>query len=659
MVGQQHIERTLRNAVAQDSVAHAYLFTGPRGTGKTTSARLLAKALMCEQGPTENPDGTCAACQEINEGNHPDVIELDAASRNGVEAVRTEIIERVFYAPQRGAYKVYIIDEVHMLSTNAFNAMLKTLEEPPSHVMFVLCTTDPQKVPATIQSRCQRFDFHPINSEQIAARLQFIAQSENIKVDAAALAIIAKHAEGGMRDAITALESLASFTGNDISVDDVEGMLGEVSADALADLMRAIARRNTGTCFTWVAGQVEMGADLPELVRNVISYVRDMYVLAVLGDVDSGLLLTATADNVQTMQTLIAEFEGPDRIARMISLLSDVSGAMRYSTEPRTLLEVALIRLAQPENDLTLDALAERIERLEQGGFAPAPAVVVPAPKATPAAKSAAKQKPAATGKAAVAEQAAAPAATQAATAPATPTAKPVAASASPGELNAGTVKRSWRAVLADIKKTKASRYSFFADTEVELKDDGSIVVLWPKSATFKMRGAQDNIDLLQASIKRVLGTDIPCSFDTFGGESEAASPARKPAAAPAPAHAAPASAVTAPAPAPSAPEVEAPPFEEVPDAVLLGESPAEGDESSESPTGGDALNESQEGGNPFSESPEEGDLMAKLAAMGSVIMEESPAEGAEDGGAGADEESFSAVQTSLTQEFLAEPEED
>lgn len=636
MVGQQHIERTLRNAVAQDSVAHAYLFTGPRGTGKTTSARLLAKALMCEQGPTENPDGTCAACQEINEGNHPDVIELDAASRNGVEAVRTEIIERVFYAPQRGAYKVYIIDEVHMLSTNAFNAMLKTLEEPPSHVVFVLCTTDPQKVPATIQSRCQRFDFHPINSEQIAARLQFIAQSENIKVDAAALAIIAKHAEGGMRDAITALESLASFTGNDISVDDVEGMLGEVSADALADLMRAIARRNTGTCFTWVAEQVEMGADLPELVRNVISYVRDMYVLAVLGDVDSGLLLTATADNVQTMQTLIAEFEGPDRIARMISLLSDVSGAMRYSTEPRTLLEVALIRLAQPENDLTLDALAERIERLEQGGFAPASAAAMPAPTPTPAAKSAAKQKPAATGKAAVAEQAAAPAATQAV--------------ATPGELNAGTVKRSWRAVLADIKKTKASRYSFFADTEVELKDDGSIVVLWPKSATFKMRGAQDNIDLLKASIKRVLGTDIPCSFDTFGGESEAASPARKPAAAtPAPASTAPASAVTAPAPAPSAPEVEAPPFEEVPDAVLLSESPA----------GGDALNESQEGGNPLSESPEEGDLMAKLAAMGSVIMEESPAEGAEDGGAGADEESFSAVQTSLTQEFLAEPEED
>ena len=233
VVGQSHITRTLKNAVAEGTVAHAYLFTGPRGTGKTTTARILAKALECEKGPTPDPDGTCEQCVEIAEGRHPDVYELDAASRTGVDNVREEIIGRVSLAPARGRWKVYIIDEVHMLSSAAFNALLKTLEEPPSHVVFVMCTTHPHKVPETIQSRCQRFDFRRISVDDIAERLRHISDAEKIEVPDAALSLIARHAAGGMRDAITTLEQLAAFGGDTITLEDVEGLLGEVGSDQL------------------------------------------------------------------------------------------------------------------------------------------------------------------------------------------------------------------------------------------------------------------------------------------------------------------------------------------------------------------------------------------------------------------------------------------
>ena len=211
VVGQEHIERTLKNALEQEKVSHAYLFCGPRGTGKTTMARILAKALLCEKAPTIDPDGTCEECLAIAAGTHPDVYELDAASRTGVENVREEIINRVHYAPTHGSYKIYIIDEVHMLSTAAFNALLKTLEEPPSHVVFILCTTDPQKVPDTIHSRCQRFDFHRLSVDEITARLGAVCVQEGVEFEPEALELISHQAEGGMRNALTSLEQLAAF----------------------------------------------------------------------------------------------------------------------------------------------------------------------------------------------------------------------------------------------------------------------------------------------------------------------------------------------------------------------------------------------------------------------------------------------------------------
>ena len=220
VVGQEHIERTIKNAIEQDKVSHAYLFTGPRGTGKTTTARLLAKALLCEHGPTPEPDGTCDDCVMIANGEHPDVYELDAASRTGVENVREEIIGRVQFAPTRGRYKIYIIDEVHMLSTAAFNALLKTLEEPPSHVVFILATTDPQKVPETIHSRCQRFDFRRISQEALVSRLGAVCVSEGVEFEGEALDLIAHRAEGGMRNALTSLEQLIAFGEGKVTLED-------------------------------------------------------------------------------------------------------------------------------------------------------------------------------------------------------------------------------------------------------------------------------------------------------------------------------------------------------------------------------------------------------------------------------------------------------
>ena len=284
VVGQEHIERTIKNAIGQDKVSHAYLFTGPRGTGKTTTARLLAKALLCEKGPTAEPDGTCNDCVAIANGEHPDVYELDAASRTGVENVREEIIGRVQFAPTRGRYKVYIIDEVHMLSTAAFNALLKTLEEPPSHVVFILCTTDPQKVPETIHSRCQRFDFRRISAEAIVSRLGAVCVAEGVEFEGEALDLIAHRAEGGMRNALTSLEQLIAFGEGKVTMEVAERLLGSLDSSDLAAIVRAIGTRDVASCFRWTAEYVETGADLAQFVRDLAEHIRNMYVLALAGD---------------------------------------------------------------------------------------------------------------------------------------------------------------------------------------------------------------------------------------------------------------------------------------------------------------------------------------------------------------------------------------
>ena len=362
VVGQDHIERTIKNAIDQDKLSHAYLFCGPRGTGKTTTARLLAKALLCDNGPTSNPDGTCVSCQEIAQGEHPDVYELDAASRTGVENVREEIISRVQFAPTRGKYKVYIIDEVHMLSVAAFNALLKTLEEPPGHVVFILCTTDPQKVPETILSRCQRFDFRRIDNQGMTDRLAEICQAEGVEFEREALEIIAGRSDGGLRNALTALEQAIAFGEGSVSVAVVQQLGGTQAACDLTAAIDALAKRDIAAAFMWVDSFAQTGGDFARLTADLAQRVRDMYFLAMAG----AKAPLSVADEMRPQIIDQAKRFAPERLAYMLETLGDVMVQLKQATNARLCFEIALTKICHPASDVTLESLAERVEALEQ-----------------------------------------------------------------------------------------------------------------------------------------------------------------------------------------------------------------------------------------------------------------------------------------------------
>ena len=363
VVGQTHVVGTLERAVLEGRTSHAYLFCGPRGTGKTTMARLLAKALMCEQGQGHLPDGTCEQCRLIAAGEHPDVYELDAASRTGVDNVREEIINSVGYAPVRARYKLYIIDEVHMLTTAAFNALLKTLEEPPEHVIFVLCTTDPQKIPQTILSRVQRFDFRPISNEDIEQRLVHVCDQEGFTYEDEALKLVVANARGGMRDALSTLEQLSVFGGGTISAEAARDLLGALPGQELDQVVAALASRDVATLFQLVETLANEGRDLLQFVRELAARVRDVYVVQVVGDKAERVL--GPAAGVERLKRDAAAFGSADRLARVLSLLGDVSREMAIAPNQRLVLEICFTRIARPDSDLTMESLAERIAELE------------------------------------------------------------------------------------------------------------------------------------------------------------------------------------------------------------------------------------------------------------------------------------------------------
>ncbi len=574
VVGQQHIVSTLEHAITEGRLSHAYLFCGPRGTGKTTMARILAKALLCRNAEAARaegasgcmPDGTCEECELIAEGNHPDVYELDAASRTGVDNVREEIINSVNFAPVRGKYKIYIIDEVHMLTTAAFNALLKTLEEPPAHVIFVLCTTDPQKILETILSRCQRFDFHRIGNEDIEHRLAYVCEQEGFDYDDEALAIVARHAKGGMRDALSTLEQLSVFGNGTVHADDARSLLGEVSDQILGEFSRAIADRDVAELYGLIRAQVEEGNDLLELTRDLVAHVRDVYVACVAGA--RAELFEGGSEQAETLAAEAAAFgEHPaDRLARVLTVLDDAALEMRGASDVRLVLEIACTRLARPEADLTIEALAERVARLEAmvangavpasvaaAGAAPVAVAAAPAETQQPtlisgarAATSAATAAPAAASAhqggmpwdRGTAVPAAQPAPKSTAPAPAskpvTPAPQPVAAPApapaastvpvsksntaaqvaaagaaeTPAVEDAGELQRKWVEVVERVKARQASYAGLLLNARATADDGSKLTVSFPAGSTFaiKMLGRADTQSVVLPTVCAVFG---------------------------------------------------------------------------------------------------------------------------------------------------------
>lgn len=572
VVGQHHIVSTLEHAITEGRLSHAYLFCGPRGTGKTTMARILAKALLCRNAEAARaegasgcmPDGTCEECELIAEGNHPDVYELDAASRTGVDNVREEIINSVNFAPVRGKYKIYIIDEVHMLTAAAFNALLKTLEEPPAHVIFVLCTTDPQKILETILSRCQRFDFHRIGNEDIEHRLAYVCEQEGFDYDDEALAIVARHAKGGMRDALSTLEQLSVFGNGSVHADDARSLLGEVSDQILGEFSRAIADRDVAELYGLIRAQVEEGNDLLELTRDLVAHVRDVYVACVAGA--RAELFEGGSEQAEALAAEAAAFgEHPaDRLARVLTVLDDAALEMRGASDVRLVLEIACTRLARPEADITIEALAERVARLEAmvanaavpasvaAAQAAAPAASVPAAAQQPtlisgarAAAPAASTAPAATsahqggmpwdrGAAAPAAQpasraASAPAPKPAASAPqpasapapasaAVPAPKPqpntaaqvaaAGAAETPAVEDAGELQRKWAEVVERVKARQASYAGLLLNARATADDGSKLTVSFPAGSTFaiKMLGRTDTQSVVLPTVCAVFG---------------------------------------------------------------------------------------------------------------------------------------------------------
>jgi len=374
LVGQTHVSRTLKNAVAQNRLAHAYLFVGPRGIGKTSTARILAKALNCVNGPTVTPCGVCDNCREIAAGNSLDVIEIDGASNNSVEDVR-QLRDNVRYAPAKGRYKIYLIDEVHMLSPAAFNALLKTLEEPPAHVKFIFATTEPQKVLPTILSRCQRFDLHRIPANLIAQHLQFIAGKEKITLEPAAAHAIARGAEGGLRDAESMLDQLVAFCGETIAEADVLNVFGFTSEQTVVDLTGHVLRSETAGALELLYQQCESGKDMMRLMSDLIGYLRDLLVFkakpdALSEDVDIDLQKSLAAH---------AELIATDRLLELIDQFAAAEGRMKWAPNKKLHFEVALIRAIQSLNQATLDEVIENLSALRGGKMATAKEVAIPA----------------------------------------------------------------------------------------------------------------------------------------------------------------------------------------------------------------------------------------------------------------------------------------
>jgi DNA polymerase III subunit gamma/tau len=488
VVGQEHVVRTLRNAVEQDKVHHAYLFVGSRGTGKTSMAKILAACLNCEHGPTVTPCGVCESCVAIANATSMDVIEMDAASNNSVDDIR-DLRERVAFAPVSGRHKIYILDEAHMLSSQAWNAFLKTLEEPPPRTIFVLATTEAQKVLPTVVDRCHRFDFSRPTVEQITAVLRRVSKEEDIDVPAEALALLSRHATGSFRDALGTLEQLVTYSGQTITTADVLAVLGVADTELLFSALDAIAARDAREALLGAARLVDTGRDPTTFVRDLEAHARDLMVVQALGELPAELRLTPDRDARLVDQ---AARIGRGEVARLLDLLARALEAGRNGADPRTQLELALVKAASPEVDPSVRALLARVEALEGGRPQVPPPPIAPPPPAPEIAPAADAPPPE----------------------PEPPAPPPAPQAAAPADLDG--LRDVWPAVLDHLKTTNVLCASVLAESRpVELRA-GELTVAFPPGSEFLRRKAdtQTYRECVLEALKAVTGQSPALAYE-------------------------------------------------------------------------------------------------------------------------------------------------
>jgi DNA polymerase-3 subunit gamma/tau len=478
VVGQEAVVRTLSNAIESDKVRQAYLFAGPRGTGKTSLARILAKSVNCKLGPTAHPDNTCHACVAISNGTSLDVVEMDAASQRGIDDIR-EIRERVVLQPVEGRSKVYILDEAHQLTDAAWNALLKLIEEPPPHLLFVFCTTDLAKVLPTVRSRCQTFVFQRPRLPELVKKLRLIADGEEIQVPDAALALIARGGRGAYRDAESTLDQLASATGGTITVQDVLSLIGTVEDEVLFRLCDHVVDQDTAGALTFLEELSEQGQDLGRLVVDLLEHLRHLMLVQATGEVPDTLPVTDEARERLREQ---ANQLGAPTVLRLIDLLHVAIEDMRQGGDPRLPLELALVKVTRPGSDLSRESLAYRVEQLERG----APRGSTPVVEAAPAAEPAKKPQPE----------------------PASP----------PPSLELEQLQEAWRrSVLPAVEARSIPASAMLAEAQPAALEDDKLTLEFPPEAAFHREKAEEprSVELLRDALYEVTGRRLELQFTT------------------------------------------------------------------------------------------------------------------------------------------------